>query len=291
MRLSAVDLEDLTGVAVAAAAEAGRMIADSRPTEIEHKVGGGSLASQVVTEIDRQSEALIVERLGPAIERYDLGLLTEETEDDGGRLRADHFWCVDPLDGTLPFIEGRPGSAVSIALIARDGTPVIGAAYDVTGARVVHAVAGGGAFIDGRPWEPVRSRSGEALTVFADRRFVEQDPDGLVAAGLDRIAQDLGLSDVDLRVGAGAVMNALGALTNPPGCYVKVPAAAGGGSLWDFAATACIFGEVGAVATDIHGAPLDLNRPDSTFMHHRGVLFATDEDLAERLRELPRKRF
>ena len=128
MRLSAVDLEDLTGVAVAAAAEAGRMIADSRPTEIEHKVGGGSRASQVVTEIDRQSEALIVERLGPTIERYELGLLTEETEDDGGRLRADYFWCVDPLDGTLPFIEGRPGSAVSIALIARDGTPVIGAA-------------------------------------------------------------------------------------------------------------------------------------------------------------------
>ena len=51
-------------------------------------------------------------------------VLTEETEDDGGRLRADYFWCVDPLDGTLPFIEGRPGSAVSIALIARDGTPV-----------------------------------------------------------------------------------------------------------------------------------------------------------------------
>ena len=44
------------------------------------------------------------------------------------------------------------------------------------------------------------------------------------------------------------------------------------------------------VATDIHGAPLDLNRPDSTFMHHRGVLFATDEDLAGRLRELWRNR-
>ena len=290
MRLSATDLEDLAGVAVSAATEAGRMIAGTRPTEIERKGGGGSLASQVVTEIDRRSEALIVDRLGPTIERYDLGLLTEETEDDGGRLRADHFWCVDPLDGTLPFIEGQPGSAVSIALVARDGTPVIGVAYDVTGATVLHAVAGGGALIDGRPWEPVRSRSGETLTVFADRSFVEQDPDGLVAAGLDHIARGLGLSDVDLRVGAGAVMNALGALTNPPGCYLKFPAEAGGGSLWDFAATACIFREAGAVATDIHGAPLDLNRPDSTFMHHRGVLFATDEDLAGRLRGLRRNR-
>ena len=107
-----------------------------------------------------------------------------------------------------------------------------------------------------------------------------------MAAGLDHIAQDLGLSDVELRVGAGAVMNALGALTNPPGCYVKVPAAAGGGSLWDFAATACIFGEVGAVATDIHGDPLDLNRDDSTFMNHRGVLFATDDQVAAGVRSM-----
>lgn len=286
MRLGAVELEDLAGVAVAAAVEAGRMIADTRPTEVERKVGGGSLASQVVTEIDRRSEALIVDRLRPTIERYDLGLLTEETADDGGRLRADHFWCVDPLDGTLPFIEGRPGSAVSIALVARDGTPVIGAVSDVTGARVVHAVVGRGAFIDGRSWEPEPSSADEVLGVFADQSFVERDPDGSVTVGLRRIAADLGMADVELRVGAGAVMNALGALENPPACYVKLPAASGGGSLWDFAATACIFNEAGAIATDIHGALLDLNRPDSTFMHHRGVLFATNEDLAGRLRRL-----
>ena len=38
----------------------------------------------------------------------------------------------------------------------------------------------------------------------------------------------------------------------------------------------------GAVATDFPGNPLDLNRPDSTFMNHRGVFFASDAALASR---------
>ena len=79
-------------------------------------------------------------------------------------------------------------------------------------------------------------------------------------------------------------MNAWGVLVNAPACYFKVPGPKGGGSLWDFAATACVFQEVGAVATDIHGDPLDLNRADSSYMNHRGVLFASDDSLATRIR-------
>ena len=64
----------------------------------------------------------------------------------------------------------------------------------------------------------------------------------------------------------------------------------GGGSLWDFAATACLFHETGGVATDMQGGPLDLNRADSSFMNHRGVLFATDEALARRIRAMDSER-
>ena len=81
-------------------------------------------------------------------------------------------------------------------------------------------------------------------------------------------------------------MNACRVLAHPSACYFKFPGPTGGGSLWDFAATACLFAEIGAVATDIHGGLLDLNRADSTLMNHRGVLFATDEALARRIRAL-----
>ena len=42
-----------------------------------------------------------------------------------------------------------PGSAVSIALVRRDGHPLVGVVYDISGARVVHAIDGVGVFIDG----------------------------------------------------------------------------------------------------------------------------------------------
>jgi len=288
VKLSAPELAELAGIAVAAAREAGEMIARSRPHEIEHKSSGTSLASQVVTEIDRRSEDIVLGHLAASIERFDLGLLTEERADDGGRLHKDFFWCVDPLDGTLPFIEGEPGYAVSIALVAQDGTPRIGVVYDPVSATLLHAVKGRGAFLDGQPWPTQAQTSQERLTVFADRSFRERDDYAAVTRGLQQIADDLGLSGVDMSPTRGAVMNACGVLANEPACYFKPRKPAGGGSLWDFAATACLFNEVGAVATDMHGDPLDLNRADSTFMHHRGVLFASDDALAEQIRELRR---
>lgn len=286
MKLSAADLSELADLAISAATEAGQMIARSQPTEVQHKAGTDSLAAQVVTEIDRRSEDLILDRLTPTLERFDLGLLTEEREDDGGRLRFDHFWCIDPLDGTLPFIERTPGYAVSIALVDRAGSPRIGVVYDPVEATVVHAIAGVGAFRDRRPWPIEPQPRGDVLSVFADRSFLSRDDHDDVVDALEQIARDMGQTGIELHAEGGAVMNACGVLASPPACYFKYPAPTGGGSLWDFAAMACLFQEVGAVATDIHGGPLDLNRADSSYMNHRGVLFATDETLAQRIRAL-----
>ena len=278
MTLSTRDLEELASLAITAAVEAGEMIAEARPLEVEHKASGDSLASQVVTEIDRRSEDIIVDHLTPTLAVHEVGLLTEERNDDGSRLECDYFWCIDPLDGTLPFIEGRPGYAVSIALVARDGKPVIGVLYDPVSAATVHAIDGIGAFRNGEAWKRLPETEGEVLTVFADRSFSAHD-------AMDALAQQRFRTSADVRVGSGAVMNALGVLDHAPACYVKYPKASGGGSVWDFAATACVFAALGAVATDIYGQPLDLNRAHSTFMHDRGVLFASDETLAKQVRD------
>jgi len=291
VKLSTADLRLLADLAISAALEAGQMIARSRPAEVLHKTAGASLASQVVTEIDRRSEAIILDVLTPTLERFELGLLTEERDDDRSRLTADYFWCIDPLDGTLPFVEGVPGYAVSIALVGRDAKPWIGVVYDPVEATLLHAISGVGAFRDRRPWlteipNAGHSAQGEVLSVFADRSFLTRDDHDVTLAGLEQIARERGLVGVELQVASGAVMNACGVLSNSPACYLKFPKPAGGGSLWDFAATACLSHEVGAVATDMHGGPLDLNRADSNFMNHRGVVFASDESLAARICKL-----
>ena len=271
MKLSTVELAEIADQAINAAMLAGEMIARSRPREIEHKSDRGSLASQVVTEVDRRSEALILEKLKPTIEGFELGLLTEEQPDDGGRFDADYFWCIDPIDGTLPFIEGTPGYAVSIGLVCRDGTPAIGVVYDPVGETVFHAIASAGAFRDGRPWTP--PPNSESLSLFTDRSFLGSEGREQITRVLEEVARDIGLSGLRIDVDAGAVMNACKVLTNPLACYLKLPKTDGGGSLWDYAATACLFKEAGAVATDVYGEAFELNRGDSTLMCHRGILF------------------
>ena len=75
--------------------------------------------------------------------------------------------------------------------------------------------------------------------------------------------------------GAGAVLNGIFVLENGPACMLKFPKKEnGGGSIWDFAATACIYHELGLAATNFEGERLDLNRKDGTFMNQEGVFFA-----------------
>lgn len=79
-------------------------------------------------------------------------------------------------------------------------------------------------------------------------------------------------------------MNACWVLEKSPACYFKFPKPEdGGGCLWDYAATACLFNESGAVVSDIQGQSLDLNRPDSSFMNHRGVLYASTPAMAKEI--------
>ncbi|MCG8428303.1 MAG: hypothetical protein MI754_13190, partial [Chromatiales bacterium] len=102
--------------------------------------------------------------------------------------------------------------------------------------------------------------------------------------GLDEIARQLGLNGSEIQYRIGAVMNACGILETSNSCYFKYTRTGNsGGSLWDYAATACLYNEAGAVAADIYGQPMDLNRPDSTFMNHRGLLFAGHQALADRI--------
>ena len=82
-------------------------------------------------------------------------------------------------------------------------------------------------------------------------------------------------------------MNACWVLERPAACHFKfAKPQAGGGSLWDYAATACLFQEAGAAVSDVYGDPLDLNRADSTFMNHRGAVYASDAELAAQARAL-----
>lgn len=288
--LSQNDLKELAELAIDAAKQAGRIISDraQKPVTVFKKTGGDSLASQVVTEVDQLCQDLILETLESSFERFDLGLLTEESADNQSRLKKDAFWSIDPLDGTLPFIESTPGYAVSLSLVSQNGTPLIGVVYDPLEQTLYHAIQDQGAFRNREHWKPALSPDSTQtpLCLIGDRSLTQHPRYSDIVSEMKVIAREQGHNGVRCMLQGGAAMNACWVLENGPACYFKFPKPQdGGGSLWDYAATACIFKEAGAFVSDIYGNQLDLNRPDSTFMNHRGILYSTDRKLAERIRE------
>ncbi len=280
MQLTTNDLLQLSQLAIIAAKRAGRVIAQKShsPLTVLKKKGGDQRASQVVTEVDYLSQAAILEVLLPSCERYDLALLTEEAVDDKLRLERDYFWSIDPLDGTLPFTESTPGYAVSIALVSRLGEPLIGVVYDPVEDRLYTAVKGQGACRNGQPWllPSTCIMKGKRLTLICDRSLTQQTHYPKMLKTVEAMAAEQGLLGLTIIHQGGAVMNACWVIEQAPALYFKPPKSQeGGGSLWDFAATACLFNELAAPVSDIYNQPLDLNRADSTFMNHRGVIFAS----------------
>ena len=270
-----MDLLQLSNIAIRAALSAGNVIRRYMNDDIlvEQKEGGTSYASQVVTAVDKACETAILSHLLPTCEAFDLALLSEETEDDGSRFVKDFFWCIDPMDGTLSFINKQPGFSVSIALIAKDGTPYIGVVFDPSTNTLYHAIKGNGAYKNNNPWE--LKHTNNHLSYVTDRKLKDTQHAAQIERLLHEHVEQLNLDGVKEISGAGSVLNGILVLENGPACMLKLPKKeSGGGSIWDFAATACTYQELGLPATNFKGGRLDLNRKDGTFMNHQGVFYA-----------------
>lgn len=269
-----MDLLQLNNIAIKAAISAGKVIQEYMDDTVlvKKKNGGASYASQVVTEVDIACEKAILSHIIPTCEQFGLALLSEETEDDGSRFKKDFFWCIDPMDGTLAFINKHPGFSVSIALVAKDGTPIIGVVFDPSTNSLYHAIKGIGVFKNGKPWEIEYKNM--YFTYVTDRKLKETTRSAEIEKLLNKNVIELNLNGVKEIAGAGSVLNAIYVLENGPACMLKFPKKEnGGGSIWDFAATTCIYNELGLSATNFEGGRLDLNRKDGTFMNHEGVYY------------------
>ncbi|NNJ90730.1 MAG: inositol monophosphatase [Gammaproteobacteria bacterium] len=291
MKLTDENLRFLHDSAVAAARQAGDIIrySENSALDVKTKTAGDTLASQVVTEVDLLCEKAIISALQSSCDAFDLGLLTEEQGDDGSRLVKDYFWCVDPIDGTLSFIEGVPGFSVSIALLSKAGEALIGVVYDPVSDTLYSAIRGKGAWKNAKPWQlpPVSSLTDQALTLVCDRSLEAKPFYSELLCQFETVANDMGAAGLHTLHNGGAVMNGCWVLENTPACYFKIPKPQqGGGSLWDFAAITCLFEEMGAVVTAFNGKPLVLNPADTTFMNDQGVIFATDKRLASVIQQM-----
>jgi myo-inositol-1(or 4)-monophosphatase len=127
-------------VAVEAAREAGELLVTEfdRPQKLSYK---GEV--DIVTEADRKSEALIVERLRSHFPGH--AIFGEEGGASGAVATAQYRWLVDPLDGTTNFAHGFPVFAVSIGLL-ENGEPLVATVFNPVTREMYTAMRGEGAY-------------------------------------------------------------------------------------------------------------------------------------------------
>jgi len=220
----------LRDVAVAVAVEAADLLAGAVGDE-RTLIATKSTTTDMVTEMDRASEALLVRRLQEL--RPDDGIVGEEGAAHPGTSGV--VWVVDPLDGTTNYLYGYPTWNVSVGATV-DGVPAAGAVVVPALGEVFAGAVGHGATRNGAPlriappaplagslvgtgfgYDPAqRVAQAEALATFLDRiRDVRRA--GAAAADLCSVAcgrldayYEHGLYDWD-RVAGGVIAIEAGA--------------------------------------------------------------------------------
>ena len=132
-------LDELREVAVTAAMEAAVIAHEGRRAGVV-VAGTKTSATDVVTEMDRRVEALLVDRILTA--RPDDGMLGEEGASHLGSSGV--RWVLDPIDGTVNYLYGIANWAVSVAAEI-DGVGVVGVVAAPAMGETYVAVRGRGA--------------------------------------------------------------------------------------------------------------------------------------------------
>lgn len=218
-------------------AEAGRIAHGMWPGEGHQVQSWEKTPGNPVCDADLAVDSFLKRELSALLPAA--GWLSEETVDDPRRLGSDLIWLVDPVDGTRDFLRGRPGWAVSVALVS-SGRPLLGMLAAPARGESWEAEAGRGAWRDGV--RLAASRRGE----FAGAR-VPADTLPRIDADLRPVPRP---NSIALRMAMVAADEA------------DVCATLRWGYEWDVGAAALIAREAGAEVTDVFGEPLVYNKRD-----------------------------
>lgn len=238
------ELKTYLDTAVSIAKEAGALLQEGvgQHKEIDQK----SSSVDWVTQFDKASEVLIVERLQAAFPEH--GILGEE----GGRQAgsSDLTWYVDPLDGTNNYAHGFPVYSVAMGLYSGE-TPLVGVVYDPNLEECFTAMRGQGAALT-RP-------NGTRQLKVSDTTELGQS---LLATGFPYDRQDGNHNNL---AEVGAFLLAAQGIRRPGSAALDIVNVAAGRFdgywefklyPWDMAAARVILEEAGGKITQPNGEPI-----------------------------------
>jgi len=226
--------------AIDIAREAGALVSNFAERRVPFELKGDF---DLVTEADRASEALIVERLQSHFPSH-----TIVGEEGGQRDRqGEYCWYVDPVDGTTNFAHGFPAYNVTLGL-ERNGEMIAGVIFDPTRNEMFAAEKGGGAYLNGHRIHVSRAKAvGDSLvaTGFPSRKRHEN-------INIHFYYQLAMVSHGVRRAGAAALDLAYVASGRLDGFWEF------GLNPWDMAAGILLVEEAGGRCSDMDGAPRHL---------------------------------
>ena len=223
------------------AREAGRLLAEnaSRSHTVERK----SASIDLVTEMDKASEALIVERVSAAFP--DAGLLGEE----GAASQGNGTWIFDPLDGTTNYAHGHPQWCVTLAF-EKDGRVRTGVIFDPLRDEMFAATEGEGAFLNGRPIRVSKVATLDESMLATGFPYDRRERAKYYMAFYEAaVVATQGVR----RAGAAALDMAWVGCGRLDGYFEQ------GIKAWDVAAGSLIVQEAGGIVTSYEGGPHDLH--------------------------------
>jgi len=236
-------LKTFVEIAAEIAREAGAGISEFARQHIGFELKG---AYDLVTEADRTSEKLIVERLNRHFPTH--AVVAEEGGGNEGT--SGYRWYVDPLDGTTNFAHGFPVYNVTLAL-EREGELIAGVIYDPTRDEMFQAELGGGAFLNRQRihvTKTARIEDSLSATGFPSRKRHQN-------INVHFYYQLAMLSHGIRRAGAAAIDLAYVACGRLDFFWEF------GLHPWDMAAGILLVREAGGLCSDMHGAAVDLHGP------------------------------
>jgi len=230
-----------------------------------------------VTEADLAVDQFLRQTL--CAERPEYGWLSEETEDTARRLSAIHTFVVDPIDGTVAFMKGRPHFTICAAVVT-EHRPTVGIVFNPILDEMFSARAGEGAFLNGSPITAALTQEIEGCRMIADAGTLQHpawnNPPNrpwpeMHIENRNSIAYRLALV-------ASGQWDAMMALSSKRD--------------WDLAAGDLILAEAGGIVTAHDGRTLQYNRAETVQTSILGANPALHAQMLERVGhlKLPRSR-
>lgn len=159
--------EKILEVAKEAAIEAGKVVKKYYLSELTlHNKGH---FTNFATKADVESEQKIIEIIKKNFPDHNIIAEESGSEDNGSQ----YCWAIDPIDGTIPFVDGIPVFGVSIGVL-KHGKPFVGVINMVATNELYWAMEGKGAFLNGKKIEVRKEADLKQATIALDLGHTER---------------------------------------------------------------------------------------------------------------------